>query len=294
VTATPDALSRPAWTPAVRWAPALAAGLLFALLFAHPFRLLLDDWWNDPEAGHGLLLAPVALWLAWKAGLRPDRIPNPRLGLVVLASAVLLRYLAGLAAELFTLRLSMVLALAAVVTFAWGWRQVLAWWLPITLLVLSVPLPDLVTSALALPLQFKASAMGARLLELRHVPVELSGNIILIPGRRLFVTEACSGLRSLTALLSLGVLAGGLWLRYPVSRALIIAATIPVAIAINALRIFLTGFLVYYVSPASGEGFMHLSEGWLMFVLAFGILGLLTWLVAALEGVWTRRRRADA
>jgi exosortase/archaeosortase family protein len=75
---------------------------------------------------------------------------------------------------------------------------------------------------------------------------------------------------------------------------LVIAAAIPVAIGINALRIFLTGFLVYYVSPASGEGFMHLSEGWLMFVLAFGILGLFTWLVSALEGVWGRQRRADA
>jgi len=271
--------------------PAAVAAVFFALLFAQPFRLLLDDWWNNPEAGHGLLLAPLALWLAWRRGLREDATPAPGLGLLLLTGAVLLRAMSGLAAELFTMRASMVLALAALVVFAWGFRQLIAWWLPFALLALSIPLPELVTSALALPLQFRASAMGAWLLELRHVPVALSGNIILLPGRQLFVTEACSGLRSLTALLALGVLVGGLWLRYPISRIILILAAIPVAIVINAIRVFLTGFLVYYVSPELGEGFLHLSEGWLMFVVAFAILGAITWVVSALEGLWARRRR---
>jgi exosortase len=279
----------PARVPDPARLPLAAAACLFAVLFAEPFRLLLDDWWNNPEAGHGLLLAPLALWFAWRRGLRHDAAPAPALGMALLIGSVLLRALSGLAAELFTMRMSMLLALAALVVFAWGWRQLLAWWLPFTLLVLSVPLPEIVTSALALPLQFRASAMGAWLLEMRHVPVRLAGNIIQLPGRQLFVTEACSGLRSLTALLSLGVLVGGVWLRYPLSRILLVAVAIPVAIGINAVRVFLTGFLVYYVSPEMGEGFLHLSEGWLMFVVAFGILGSVTWCASLLEGVWSRR-----
>ena len=51
--------------------------------------------------------------------------------------------------------------------------------------------------------------------------------------------------------------------------ALLVLAAIPMAIVINAFRVFLTGFLVYFVSPELGEGFMHLSEGWLLFVIAF-------------------------
>ena len=50
-------------------------------------------------------------------------------------------------------------------------------------------------------------------------------------------------------------------------------AAIPVAVALNGLRVFLTGFLVYFVDPALGTGFMHLSEGWVVFVVAFAILG---------------------
>ena len=89
--------------------------------------------------------------------------PAIGLGIAVLVVAVLLRYVSGLAAEIFTTRVSALLALMGLVTYAFGWRQVLAWWLPFTLLALSIPLPSLLTTTLALPLQLRASAMGATL-----------------------------------------------------------------------------------------------------------------------------------
>jgi exosortase len=273
--------------------PAALAALAAAVLFARPATLLARDWWNDADAGHGLLLAPLAVWLAWQRGLAPDRRPHVAGGTVLLLGAVALRSLGGLAAELFTMRFSMVLALAGLTVFVWGFGQLRRWWLPATLLALSIPIPALVTNALALPLQFQASRMGATLLEWRDVPVRLAGNVIQLPGRQLFVTEACSGLRSLTALLSLGVLVGGLWLRSVPGRAVLIALAIPVAIAVNAVRVFMTGFLVYFVDPQLGEGFMHLTEGWLLFLVAFLILGAAAWVAASIEGRW-RARSAHA
>jgi exosortase len=270
----------------------IVTGVAFLLLFGEPLGSLARDWVKDPEAGHGLLLAPIAAWLFWKSKVRPGARRSVALGIVTLMAAVCLRYLAGVAAEVFTARASALLAIAGLVTFAFGWRQVLAWWLPFALLALSIPLPSVLTTTLALPLQFKASAMGAALLEMRHVPVALSGNVIRLPGHQLFVTEACSGLRSLTALVSLGVLIGGLWLRLPISRLLLIALTIPVGVVVNAFRVFLTGFLVYFVSAAAGEGFMHLTEGWLLFIVAFGMLGLLAWLLAFAEARGKARRDA--
>ena len=38
-----------------------------------------------------------------------------------------------------------------------------------------------------------------------------------------------------------------------------------------------------------GEGFKHLTEGWLLFVVAFGMLGLLAWLFSFVEARWKRR-----
>jgi exosortase len=278
-----------------RFLPALVTAVAFLALFAQPLVLLVQDWWQLPEAGHGLLLAPTALWLAWRSGIREGTAANHGAGIAILLAAVFIRYVSGLAAELFTMRESMVLALAGLTVYHYGIRQLVWWWLPFTLAALTVPLPELVTQQLALPLQFEASRIGAKLLSSRHVPVELAGNIIRLPGRELFVTEACSGLRSLTALVSLGVLIGGVALRHPVSRLLLLALAIPVAILINGVRVFITGFLVYFVSPSLGEGFMHITEGWLLFVVSFASLSLLAWGFVLLERyVINKRKTRDA
>jgi exosortase len=263
----------------------------FLVLFGEPIRLLLRDWWSDPESAHGLLLAPVSVWLAWKTGRRGDARPNVGLGLAMLIAAVLLRYVSGLAAELFTMRMSMLLGLAGLTTYYLGFRQVLTWWLPFVLLGLSVPLPEVLKSAMTLPLQFRASRVGAALLEWRGIPVKLTGNIILVPGHQLFVTEACSGLRSLTALVALSILMGALWLSTVTGRVLMLGAAIVTAIMVNAIRVFLTGFLVVFVDPKMGEGFMHLTEGWLLFVVSLALIAGVAWVFS-----WVERtlRRAPA
>jgi exosortase len=145
-----------------------------------------------------------------------------------------------------------------------------------------------VTQALALPLQFKASQMGAAMLQMRDVPVRLTGNVIRIPGQELFVTEACSGLRSLTALISLAVLLGALMLRSSVLRVLLLLLAIPIAVVINGVRVFFTGFFVYFVDPKLGQGFMHLTEGWLLFLVSLTTLTLFAQGASLLERKFMR------
>lgn len=258
-------------------------GVMFVLLFAKPATLMFDAWWNDPNSGHGLLLAPLSLWFAYKSGIAKDARPQPVLGIAILALAVVSRYAADLAAELFIMRGSMLLALAGLVVWYGGIRQLLHWWLPFVLTALSIPIPEVILNTVALPLQFTASKIGASLLAWRKIPVLLTGNVIRIPGQELFVAEACSGLRSLTALISLGVLLGALFLKHWPTRLLLVAITIPIAILINGFRVFLTGFLVLFVSPEMGQGFMHTGEGMVTFGGAFLLTGLVTWMFGYLE-----------
>ncbi|WP_373068359.1 exosortase/archaeosortase family protein [Gemmatimonas sp.] len=257
--------------------------VMFVLLFAKPATLMFDAWWNDPNSGHGLLLAPLSLYFAWKSGIVEGSKPQRVLGAAILIFAVLFRYAADLAAELFVMRGSMLMALAGLTVFYAGFRQLLHWWLPFTLTALSIPIPEVILNTVALPLQFTASKIGAGLLRWREIPVMMTGNVIRIPGQELFVAEACSGLRSLTALISLGVLLGAMFLRHWSTRVLLLALTIPIAIAINGFRVFLTGFLVLFVSPEMGEGFMHTSEGMVMFGGAFVITSIVAWLLGIVE-----------
>jgi len=275
-----------------RLIPVVLGVVAFLALFWQPLRTLVRDWWNEPDAGHGLLLGPLALYLAWRRGLLPNRAAQPTLGLALLVGAVALRYVSGLAAELFTMRLSLLGALVALVVFTWGVRQLLHWWLPTALLLLSIPIPAVLLNSVAFPLQLEASKLGAKLLEWRNVPVVLAGNVIHLPGRSLFVTEACSGLRSITALLALGLLIGGLWLRTSWSRVSLVLLSVPIAMLLNGIRVFLTGFFVFYVSPGMGEGFMHYTEGWALFVVAFALLGGVAWLLGWGERLALRRLRA--
>ena len=281
--------SAPAIGPAALPLPVLAALAGVAVLFGPTFAGLAGEWWNNPDAGHGLLLVPLAAWLCWRTGLVSHRQPARVAGLLLITFAVLLRIGGGIAAELFTQRVALLLALVALTLFFVGWRQLLAWWLPIGLFALAIPLPAVILNQLALPLQLLASKMGAALLEMRNIPVRLAGNVILLPGHQLFVTEACSGLRSLTSLLSIGLLLGGVWLSSPWLRGMVMIAAVLVAVGMNALRVFLTGFLVFFISPAAGDGFLHLSQGWLMFLISLCILAGLTWLLGRVE----RRHGAD-
>ena len=70
----------------------------------------------------------------------------------------------------------------------------------------------------------------------------------------------------------------------------------PIAIVVNGIRVFITGFLVYYVSPALGQGFMHETEGWLLFLISLAALSLVAWLITVLERqaqAWRSRERAS-
>jgi len=273
------------------WVPLGAALAFFAILYAKPAYLLVRDWTNfdNPDSGTGLLLAPLAFYFAFQTGMKKQREPAIALAIVFLLSAIGIRFVSDLAAEQFTMRVSMLIGAAGVILWFFGVKQLLAWWLPFVLLGLAIPLPELVITKLTAPLQLVASRIGATLIEARNIPVLLNGNVIRIPGHDLFVAEACSGLRSLTALVNLGVLLGAMLLARPWSRVTLLVLAVPMAILINGFRIFLTAFLVYFVSPEAGSGFMHTTEGWLMFVIAFASLGAVASLLLFIEGRMARR-----
>ncbi len=276
------------------WLPTGVAAAAFVLLFASPVGTLVHDWLHEDDANYGLLLFPVALWLAWREGLLADAYPDTRSGSFVIAGAVLIRLLGSIASEFFTQRFSIWLAILGIVVFCFGWRQARHWWLALTILLLAIPLPALLINSLAIPLQFRASSLGTLLIKWRHIPVRTEGNVIQIPNATLFVAEACSGLRSLSALVALGVLLSGMYLRTVTARVLLVLLVVPIAILLNGVRIFLTAFLVYFVDPELANGLAHERQGLAMFVVAFAALGAVTAVAHLIEARLSRRTQAHA
>lgn len=259
----------------------------FLLCFAPVIVDLVTAWIKIPDATHGLLVAPMALWLAWQTGLVKNPRSLPWLGSLIILCAII-AYILGRAGGVSTVpRVAFLLAMVGLTLWYFGWKQIVIWWIPFLLLALTIPLPESVILAVTMPLQSIAAEMGAQLLKWRNIPVALTGNIIHLPGHMLFVSEACSGLRSLTALLSLAILAGAMFLNKPLMRVAIVIVAIGLAIIINGIRVFLTGFLVYFVDPKLGEGFMHLTEGYLLFLVSLAVLGCVTWIGIKIETGFT-------
>jgi exosortase len=222
------------------WLSAGAAGLAFLFLFGDTLAQLFRDWANSGEYGHGFFILPIACYL-----------------------------------EFFTRRLAVLVALAGLTVYYIGVPQLREWWLPFLLLIFTIPLPEVVLNSLTLPLQLLASRLAVAMLDFRHVPVELAGNIIFLPGQEIFVAEACSGLRSLSALLGLTLLIGGTSLAHPASRVALLAMAVPAALVANALRVFATGFAAYYIGPRATEGTLHSLAGGVVFLVALALVGLI-------------------
>ena len=144
-----------------------------------------------------------------------------------------------------------------------------------------VPLPAIVDSAVAAPMQLFASDVATNVSQFLGVSAYRDGNIIYLAHVSLGVERACSGLSSLSALLVGSVLLGFLQCSRPVTRILLFASSIPISIGVNALRVAGTAVLADY-DEKFAMGFYHSFSGWLVFLLGFGSLYLFCMLLCAL------------
>jgi exosortase len=269
---------------AITWLQiAIIVGLI-AALYLSVISDLAVEWWTEDASSYGMLVPPMALYIAFQQ--RHTTLSHPARtdarGLWLLGLACLLFLVGGLAAEFFLSRISFVLLLAGLTWTLWGWPRFRTLLFPFVLLGTMVPLPAIVFTSIAAPLQLFASAIATDLAQFLGVSIYRDGNIIHLATTSLGVAEACSGLNSLSSLLVASLLLGFLEGSSHKGQILLFALAIPLAIAVNVVRVTGTAVLADY-QPAYAMGFYHTFSGWLTFVLGFGVL----WLVAKLVFRWT-------
>ena len=153
---------------------------------------------------------------------------------------------------------------------------------PILLLLFAIPLPYVIEVVLTAKLQLISSSLGVSFIRLCQIPVFLEGNVIDLGVYQLQVVEACSGLRYLFPLMSLGFIAAYFYQASFWKRALVFLATIPITIFMNSFRIGAIGVLVDNWGISMAEGFLHDFEGWIIFMACAVLLFILIWLLEKL------------
>jgi len=247
----------------------LLLGIYFPIL-----RNMVHHWSVVEDYQHGFIIAPLAVYFAYQKRweLEDAKIAGSWLGLIPLGIGLTSLMIGRLGTELMTMRGAFVFTLIGLVLLLLGKDifKILAF--PLFFLFLMVPLPQSLVNTIAFPLQLIAAKAAVLGLQEIGIPALVEGNIIHLAHTELFVADACSGLRSLMALVTLGVVfsyffkPGVLWVQL-----LLIASTIPIAVAVNAFRVALTGFLAN-VNPEWASGVIHDFQGIITFGIAFILL----------------------
>jgi exosortase len=259
------------------WLGTIAAVVTaFVLCYWTVITKLLHDWAHDDNYSHGFLIVPLALYFVWERRARlaaASYRPN-WLGLVVVVASLGMLIAGTLGAELFVSRVSIVFLVAGTVLFAAGFDALRVLAFPIAFLFLMVPPPAIIFNQIAFPLQLLASRFGEATLQALSIPVLREGNLITLANTTLEVAEACSGIRSLISLLTLGIVYGYFVDPRISIRTIIALSAVPIAIVANGLRVAGTGVAAHYYGVEAAEGFFHTFSGWIVFIVAFALMYL--------------------
>jgi len=259
--------------------------LSFLGVYSKVLMKLIHDWSIDENYSHGFLIIPMAMYLAWERKRRfVATIGQPSLlGLLLVLASLAILIVGVLGAEVFTTEMSLIGTIAGSVLFLFGWRALKVMLFPIAFLVLMVPLPAIIFNQITFPLQLVAARWAETVLVGLHIPVLREGNVINLANTSLEVAEACSGIRSLISLVTLGIMYGYFMETKQWIRVCIGIATVPVAIFANGFRVAGTGVAAHYIGPEVAEGFLHSFSGWLVFLASISMLviahQLLLWFV---------------
>ncbi len=276
----------------------LACGiaLLAAVIWVYlPTLIQLSELWaHDPKYSHGYLVPLFSLAFVWlKVRGSGTQLQPSWLGVVVVFAGLMLRGLAtysfypGLAAY------SLLLVVGGCVLCLGGVPLIRQAWPAVGFLVLMMPLPYRLESALAGPLQQWATSISVYLLQTLGYPAYADGNIICLHQGRVNVAEACNGLSMIMMFVALAAAVVLLSHRPLLDKVIILVSAVPIAIFCNVVRIAASAILYVSVgttlgdlipatkSIALGATDLHDITGYLMMPVAlvflWGELRLLDW-----------------
>jgi exosortase D (VPLPA-CTERM-specific) len=271
--------------PISAWVGFIGLGALLAFIFYAGIKFLLQQW-QAPEYGYAYLIPVITLFLIWQKNDKLQDIPfiGSWMGFIVVAFGVFVFFLGELSALNIFIQYALLIVIAGLAlsfTGSRGFRTILV---PILLLIFMVPLPGFIYEGLSNNLQLLSSRIGVWIIRLFDISVYLEGNVIDLGGYKLQVVEACSGLRYLFPLMTLGFIAayffkGAFW-----KRGVIFLSAIPITVLMNSFRVGMIGVLVEHWGRAMAEGFLHDFEGWVIFMACTAILVIEMWILAKIGG----------
>jgi exosortase len=238
------------------------------LPFVTFLRTLSEIWIKEPEFSYGAAIPVIVACLLWKRlnALLAEEEEGWLPGLALVFVGCCLQIVASLSGTLLFSAIAFATTLAGIVGFVLGRKRLRIVGAPLALLTLMVPLPSYFVDELTWRLQIAASTISSAMLELLGVPVYHDGNLLKLTNYVLEVKEACSGSRSIFALVALALVLGfslehKWWVRLSLGGAALL-----LAVASNVLRIVGTGLIAHQWGSMAANDSLHMAWGILTFI----------------------------
>ena len=290
-TSTP---SPAAWIPPHVWVRIGVLGVLFVAYHAFALSYLAKLAWEDPNWSHAFLVPLISLYFIHQRLDQLRAIP-PRTcwwGVPVMVTGMVV-YALGVypLTNHMVMGYAMILTLFGLVWLLTGTAMMRILWLPVGFLFFAIKISYLLWEPVAWQLQNVSAGMATVLITALGLPLgieaEVTGTAIHIYYQgsliepALNVAEACSGLRMLMTLVTLGVAVAYLSERPWWARLILVGLTIPIAVLVNAGRVMVVGF-IYPFNQQMSTGDFHLFIGMLMLLPALGLMMLASWFLGKL------------
>jgi exosortase len=258
---------------------AISAGSIAAPLLWH----LSCFWQIDPQYSYGWIVPLLSIYLAWRRWKSRPAVEPPSAGtMICLAAALFLLSVVWLIREAtpdwsvvsWTLAILTVGSLALLVTSAGGLSMARHFLFPICFILTAVPWPHRIEVAIVQNLMKYVAAAAAECANWIGIAALPEGGLIQLTNGYVGIAEACSGIRSLQAILTVSLVIGE-FLRYSaLKRGLFIFLGLVIGIICNVAR---TVVLVLIASLWSVDALSawHEPTGLAVLVMAFALLGLM-------------------
>ncbi len=244
-------------------------------------RALIELSTTDPTSSHLVLIPFITLALiyhrreaifstagfAWHGGLSLIAA-----GLACLFAALLYHPLGGLR-DALTLRVAILVVLwTGGFLFVYGRQAFRAALFPLLFLALMIPIPAMLLAGTIRVLTAGSSEVVAGLFTLTGTPFHREGLVFALPGVSIRIAEECSGIRSTIGVVVAGLLASYMYLTKARSKALFIAALLPMSVLKNGIRIVTLTLLAKHVDHGFLTGRLHHEGGIVFFLFALLLL----------------------
>jgi exosortase len=245
---------------------------VIAIFYYNTIAWLVGSWQNNIYYSHGFLVPIISGYIIWNmrkelAGIEKKQ---SQAGLALFTGGMLLQGIGSMWTVRFLSGLSLVVTISGIILFMYGWEFMKKIMFPMLFLFLMIPVPfvDMIAS----PLQTVSAIGTENVAYIFGIPVQREGLILHTTAGAFEVGLPCSGLRSILSLLTIGVIFAFILEGGMLMKLIIIASSIPLALAGNILRI--TSVLAV-ANKYGTEVAMNYFEGFSNLILfSIALLGL--------------------